>query len=185
MRQRGPQGGPVRLRQLQPEGARQRSAVHAPQGPSASGVGGLCRRWLGLALLDARSLSGQCAEIEQLGAANPAAADDCDIGEHRRMERENALDANTVRDLPNREAGRNASAAAGDADALESLNALLVTLFDPDVHAYRIAGPEGGNIGTEPLFLGFTKGVHGIFSAFSGTVSKHSRERPVVEGGIV
>jgi len=168
MRQRGPLEGPVRLHQLQPEGARQRSVVHAPQGPSASRLSGGCSYWLDLALLDARGLSRKRPEVEQLGATDATATDDLDIGEHGRVQREDALDTDAVGDLADREAGRDAGAAASNADALESLDALLVAFLDPDVHTYRITSPEGGNIGTEPLFLGFTKGVHRIFLGVFG-----------------
>ena len=72
---------------------------------------------------------------------------------------------------------KGSSAATGDANSLECLDALLIPFLDPNVHSYRVTSPEGGNICTEPLFLGFAKGVHGILSAFSGTVSKNSHER--------
>src|SRR5665213_3348896 len=91
MRRRGPLEGPVRLHQLQPEGARQQSVTHAPQGPSASGLGDRCGRGFRLALLDARSLAGQRPKIEKLGAAYSTTTHDGNVCEHWRVKREYTL----------------------------------------------------------------------------------------------
>src|SRR4029079_1078672 len=48
----------------------------------------------GFALSDAGRLAGEMTQVVQLGAADPAAAHHRDLGDHRAMERENALDAN-------------------------------------------------------------------------------------------
>src|SRR5689334_8454056 len=47
----------------------------------------------GLLLGDARGLAGHFAEVEELRAAHTATAHDLDLGEHRRVEREDTLDA--------------------------------------------------------------------------------------------
>src|SRR5678816_2861428 len=56
-----------------------------------------------LALLDARCLSGEMAQVIQLCAAYAATTDNRDTGDHRAVHGENALDADSARDLPDRE----------------------------------------------------------------------------------
>src|ERR1035437_1994169 len=109
--------------------------------------------------LDARGLAGHVAEIEQLRPTHAAAAHDGDLGEHRRVHREDALDAHTVRDLADRERLGDAGAATRDAHALEGLQALLLTFLDAYVDAQRVAGAEGGN-GLHPFLLGLDERVH-------------------------
>src|SRR6476646_3452292 len=57
-----------------------------------------------LLLGDARLLAAQAAQIIQLGAAHLATAHELDRVDHRRIEREHALDAFAVGDLAHREA---------------------------------------------------------------------------------
>src|SRR5689334_23606666 len=52
-----------------------------------------------LLLANAARLAGELAEIEQLRAAHTATAHDLDVGEHRAVGREDALDANAARNL--------------------------------------------------------------------------------------
>src|ERR1019366_5602191 len=109
--------------------------------------------------LDARGLAGHVAKIEQLRPTHAAAAHDGDLGEHRRVHREDALDAHTVRDLADRERLGDAGAATRDAHALEGLQTLLLTFLDAHVDAQRVAGAEGGN-GLHPFLLGLDKRMH-------------------------
>ena len=78
-----------------------------------------------LLLGDAGALAAQAAQVIQLGAADLAAAHDLDRVDHRRVEREHALDALAVGDLADREVLLQARAGAADADALVGLDAGL------------------------------------------------------------
>src|SRR6185503_1038418 len=113
-----------------------------------------------LLFLDARRLAGQVAQVVELGAANPPAADHRDVGDHGAVEREDALDTDAVGDLSDREAFADAATATRDAHALERLNALLVSFLDADVHAERVAGTKGRHVAAQPGFLSFDEGVH-------------------------
>src|SRR6185503_10997568 len=117
------------------------------------GRAGLRHGHLGLPLLDARRLAGEMAQVVELRAPHAAAAHDLDVGQHRAVEREDALDADAVGDLADREGRAHAGSTLGDAHALERLNALLLTLLHADVHAQRVTGTEGGKVRAEPLFL--------------------------------
>ena len=113
-----------------------------------------------LSFLDASRLAGEVAQVVELGAADASTADYRDGRDHRAVRREDALDTDAARDLADRERLADATAAAGDADTFERLEALLVTFFDADVDADRVTGAEGRNISAEPLFLGFDKWMH-------------------------
>src|SRR5438067_2086857 len=69
------------------------------------------------------------------------------------------LDADAVGDLSHGERLAHAAAATRNADALERLNALLLTFFHTDVDAQCVTGAEGRN-GAEPLFLSLDEGMH-------------------------
>src|SRR4029077_10529216 len=109
-----------------------KAATNAKREPSSRmreskrlrGGGGLFRRLhlgspgLAAALLllgDARLLAAQAAQVIQLGAAHLAAAHELDRVDHRRVEREYALDAFAVGNLAHRESLVDAAARAGDA----------------------------------------------------------------------
>ena len=70
----------------------------------------------------------------------PSAADDVDVVDHRRVQREDTLDADAKADLANRHGLAHAAVLACDADALKSLQAFLVAFLNPDVHAKRVPG---------------------------------------------
>src|SRR6185437_14307566 len=89
---------------------------------------------------DAGRLAGEIAEVIELRAAHAAAAHNYDLGKHRAVHREDALDADTVRNLADGEGLAHPGAATGDADALEGLDALLLTFTDADVHPQGVAG---------------------------------------------
>src|SRR6478752_5997778 len=124
------------------------------------GRAGLRHGHLGLPLLDSRRLAGEMAQVVELRAAHAAAPHDLDVGQHGAVEREDALDADAVGDLADREGRAHAGSTLGDAHAFERLNALLLTLLHADVHAQRVTGTEGGKVRAEPLFLGFDEGMH-------------------------
>src|SRR6476469_3478971 len=110
---------------------------------------GLRRGGLGLAaalllLGDARLLAAQAAQIIELGAAHLAAAHELDRVDHRRIEREYALDAFAVGNLAHRETLVDAAARAADAQALIGLHAGAVALAHLDVHDHGVAWREIG-----------------------------------------
>src|ERR1700736_5533821 len=90
------------------------------------------RRPLGL-LDDAGRLAAQAAQVIELGAAHLAAAHHLDRIDHRRIEREHALDALAVGDLAHGEVLVEARAGAADADALIGLHAAALALDHLDV----------------------------------------------------
>src|SRR5207253_3339831 len=98
-------------------------------------------------------------QIVQLGAADATTAHDRDLGDHRAVDREDALDTNAVRDFADGERGAHSTAALGDADAFESLESFLVTFADADIDTQGVASAERRDV-AEPLFLGFNEGVH-------------------------
>src|SRR6476619_7402963 len=113
-----------------------------------------------LHFLDARGLAGEMTQVVELGATDTAATDHVDVGQHGAVEGENALHADAVRDLADGERGADAAAPTGDDHSLERLDALLFPFLDAHVHAHGITRAEGGQVGTEPLFLGFDEGMH-------------------------
>src|SRR5262245_48280204 len=94
---------------------------------------------IGLALDDARRLAAASAQIIELGASHLAATHDLDRVDHRRIEREYALNALAIRDLTNREVLVEARAGAADADAFVGLNAAFLALDHLDVDEERVA----------------------------------------------
>src|SRR5262249_8390812 len=118
---------------------------------SFSRVGGGRRARLGaanLALLlldDAGGFAAPAAQVIELGAAHFAAAHDLDRVDHRRIEREHALDALAVGNFSYREVLVEPAAGAADAHALIGLHTAAVALDHLDVDEHRVAGPEGGD----------------------------------------
>src|SRR5687767_2698516 len=129
MRRRGPREGPVQphrprrgaVRASRATPARARSSGASRPGDRlrlfGRGSAGLRHRYLRLALLDARRLAGEMAQVVELGATNAAAAHDLDVGEHRAVEGEDALDPDAVGDLANGEGGTDARTPSSDAHA--------------------------------------------------------------------
>src|ERR1700688_93264 len=95
-------------------------------------------------LLDAGRLAAQRAQVVELGAPHHAAPDHLDAAERRRVQREDALDADAARDLAHEIGLAGAAAAPADHHALEDLDAFLVAFDDPHVDAHRVAGAEFG-----------------------------------------
>src|SRR6185503_16318261 len=112
-----------------------------------------------LALLDARRLTREVAEVVQLRATDAAATSNDDLGEHRAVDREDALDTDAVRDLADGERFADARATTRNAHAFERLNALLFAFLHAHVDAKGVAGTESRDV-TEPLFLGFDESMH-------------------------
>src|SRR5947209_2732487 len=119
-----------------------------------------------LLLGDARLLAAQTAQIIELGAAHLAAAHDLDRVDHRRIEREHALDALAVGNLPHGEALVDAAAGARDAHTLVGLHARALALDHLDVDDHGVARSKvrnllaGGQLG-DLLLLDLLQKVHG------------------------
>ena len=121
------------------------------------------------ALGDARRLAAQAAQVIELGAAHLAAAHQLDRVDHRRVEREHALDALAVGNLADREVLLDAAAGAADADALVGLDAGALAFDHLDVDDHGVARLEvrnvlaGGEL-VELLLLELLNEVHGNIS---------------------
>src|SRR5207247_4279587 len=87
-----------------------------------------------------------------------------DLRDGRRMEGENALDADARRDLADGERRVDPGAAAADADTLERLQPLLIALAYAHHHAHGIPRIERRDVGLEPLALDRPQSVHGLLS---------------------
>src|SRR5438552_6577108 len=98
-----------------------------------------------LLLGDARAFAAQAAQVIELGAAYLAAAHDLDRIDHRRIEREHALDALTIGNLAHREVLVEPGAGAPDAHALIGLDAAALALHHLVVDDERVARLEIGN----------------------------------------
>src|SRR5687768_2012971 len=111
-------------------------------------------------------LAGEGAEIEQLRAAHATATQHRDVGDHRAVQGEDALDAHAVRNLANRKRRAHTATTTRDADTFEGLEAFLVTFANTDIDAQRIAGAERRDR-LHPLLLGFYERVHGLEPGWS------------------
>jgi hypothetical protein len=85
------------------------------------------------------ALPRRFAQEVQLGAAHLRRADQLDLVDRRRVQREDALDALAERHLAHREGGADAAPVHADHHAFEHLDALLVALAHLHVHADRVA----------------------------------------------
>src|SRR5690606_8452906 len=115
-----------------------------------------------LALLaDAGSLPDAVAHVVELGAADVAAADTLDLGDHRRVQRERALDPDAAAELAHGEGLADAAALAAQHVTLEHLHALTVALDHADVDAHRVARSEVGDVLAQAELVDDVGGVHG------------------------
>src|SRR6185436_2623335 len=106
-----------------------------------------------LLALDAGGLAFELAQIVEARPPDLATGDDLDLLDARRVQREDALDADAVGDLADRERGARPAAMLADHDALEDLHALLVAFLDQRVNADAVSGAEIGQIGAPILAL--------------------------------
>src|SRR5579862_8030578 len=91
-------------------------------------------------LLDAALPSDLFPQIEELGAADTALAENLDLLDAGRVEREGPLDADAVGDPADGKRRAQSAAAAPDHGALERLEAVAPALRHLDVHAHGIPG---------------------------------------------
>src|SRR6185437_411607 len=119
-----------------------------------------------LRLGDARLLAAQTAQVIELGAADLAAAHQLDRVDHRRVEREHALDAFAVGNLADGEILVQSAAGTADAHALIGLDAASLAFNHLDVHQDGVAGAELGEFLArrellDLLFIELLDEVHG------------------------
>src|SRR6185369_4013851 len=132
------------------------------------------------ALGDTGRLAAQAAQVIELGAPHLAAADELDRIDHRREQREHALDALAVGNLADREALVQAMAGAADADALVGLDAGALAFDHLDVDDHGVArlevrnGLARGEL-VSLLLVERLNEVHGKFSV--GCAPARLRER--------
>ena len=140
--------------------------------------------------LDARLLAAQAAQVIELGAAHLAAAHHLDRVDHRRIEREHALDAFAVGDLAHGEVLVQPAPGAADADAFVGLHAALVALDHLDVDQHGVARGELRNFfaGRELLDLLFFERldeVHGSISSAAPASGARCLFGPEWVGGLL
>src|SRR5690606_19300235 len=114
----------------------------------------------GAALFNPSSATDAVPQIVQLRAAHPTPPDHFDLFDQRRMQREQALDADAGGNLAHGERLAHAAAAAPHHDAFEDLDALAIALDDLNVHANRVAGLEIRQVGAHLLLLDGANDVH-------------------------
>src|SRR5690348_12820635 len=123
---------------------------------------GLIERGLFLVLFDARRFAADAIlQVEELRAADDAAADDLDLVDARRVDEERAFDADVVRDTAHREARREAAVLALDDHAFEYLDAFFVALGDARVDAHRVADGELGGSALALVVSDECREIHG------------------------
>src|SRR5215471_2994059 len=79
-------------------------------------------------------------QIEELGAADTALAEDFNLLDARRVQRKRALDADAVGDAAHGKRRPQPTAPAADHRALERLQPVAAALRHLHVHAHRISG---------------------------------------------
>src|ERR1700740_2405941 len=121
--------------------------------PEARPPGRVCdgyRRLLAFHFFQASRLASQAAKVKQLGAADPCGPHLLHFVDHLGVEGEDALDALAEAHLTHREAAL-CSILERNHNAFECLQAFFVAFFDLDLHPYRIAGHELGQVGAPKL----------------------------------
>src|SRR6185295_17005816 len=107
--------------------------------------------------------------VVQLGAADGALPFDLDAVDDRRVEREDALDADSTRNLADGERLPHAAAAPRDDDAREHLDAFLLALANLDVDPDAVSGREGRYAALQYRLLDVQQDVgHGLPNPLPG-----------------
>ena len=126
--------------------------------------------------LDPGSLAAQRAEVVELRATDPAAAHHLDVRDRRAVDREDALDTNARADLPDGEVLADPTTPLRDHDALERLEALLVSLTHAHHDADRVAGTEAGNVRPQTFAAELNHVLHGRILVWCSTAEgEHER----------
>ncbi len=140
------------------------------------------------------TLTDALAQIMQAGTTDTATLGDFDLGNPGGMQRENTLNTFAVGNFANGEGGVHADALAGDDDACENLDTLLVTFHDAGVDFDAVSGAEFGEVRLKLLLVDLFDDAHfddasevllrfwrvsrgrGIWRIFSGTQDFSSRK---------
>ena len=107
-------------------------------------------------LRDPGGFPPEATEVEKLGPAHPAPADDLDTLHGRGMEGEDTLDTDPGRDFPDHEGLGHAATPPTDADPLEGLDPLFLALTDAIEYPDRVPGSELGHVLAKLLLLKLT-----------------------------
>jgi hypothetical protein len=91
---------------------------------------------------DPGGLSLQASKVEELGPSHLSSADDVDSVHSWRVEGENPLNADPVRDLPYSEGGSNSPLLLANHHSFERLYSFLLSFHDLDMDPYGISHPE-------------------------------------------
>src|SRR6478609_321179 len=151
----GPASGP---RPASSTPTRSVSSAQAARSRWSEGQRGTCSA---LALLpDARGLAAQRAQVVELGPADPASAHHLHRGDSRAVNREEPLDPDTGRDLPDGEILADPAAPLGDDQALEGLQPLLIALADADHDPDGISRLECRNVRAQALTGHLCQSLH-------------------------
>ena len=94
--------------------------------------------------LDLSSLAGTTTQIEQLGAADLALADNGDLLNEGAVDGEDTLNADTVGNAANGKGLCNAAVLLSNNGAFESLDTLTLAFLDANINADGIANVELG-----------------------------------------
>src|SRR5258708_2078993 len=94
------------------------------------------------ALGDACRFTATAAQVIELGASDRTAAHHLDRGDARRMERKDPFHPFAIGNLAQCEVRVDPGILAGDADALEGLDALALAFDDAQADAHRVPGLE-------------------------------------------
>ena len=116
-------------------------------------------------LADTGCFTLQVAQVVKLGAPHIAAHDDFNLVNTRRVEREDTLNTEAVRNFADSKAGTEATVEAFDANPLIDLDTLLVAFNNLNVNAKRIAAFEDRDILAHLFHFETFDSVHGFFSS--------------------
>lgn len=120
---------------------------------------------LGVALLaNLCLLATKCAQVVELGATDVTAADELDVVDDRRVDRELSLDANLERDLADVERLANSVTVSADNHALKNLDSTAATFNNVYVNLHRVTDAEVGNIATKRRGVNCIKFLHCSFA---------------------
>src|SRR6185503_9504536 len=127
---------------------------------SRTRVGRGARRSALSLLPDSGGLAAQRAELLQLRAPHPSPAKQLEPGNRGAVDREEALDSYTRRDLADREGLADAATPFGDDQPLERLKTLLVTLADANHDPDGVSRIECRNVRAQALTGHFCQSFH-------------------------
>ena len=142
-------------------------------------VGKMPRREKLLFLLDLGILTDLVTQVIQLRASYLTVADDVNLDNVGRMDREDLLHAAAVRNASDGEGFGDAAAVLGDNGTLEHLNSLARTLNDFVVDANGVTDVDLGNLSLELLVCKSFDQIHGkALLVISGRSCEHAADRP-------